>query len=205
VTSSQLTVAVCLRSPLMSEAVALLLEREPDLIGEAATPDTLGGCLRERDVGAVVVDAQAADRIRAELIGSLPVVLLGRRSSDAGPLRRVVTVPMDSPVADLLAAIRGVWSGTLIPSQPSAAGSNRGRRRTDARQWLTEREQTVVELLADGCGANQIAEAMDVSVHTVRTHVQNVLAKLGAHSQTDAVARARELGLLKRSSAEESS
>lgn len=189
----------------MSEAVARLLEREADLIGEAATPDTLGGCLRERDVGAVVVDAHAADRIQTDVIGSLPVVVLGSRGSDAGPLPQVVSVPMESQVTDLLAALRGVWSGTVIPSKPPTAGSNRGRRRTDARQWLTDREQTVVELLADGRGADHIAEVLDVSVHTVRTHVQNVLAKLDAHSQTDAVARARELGLLKRSATDESS
>ena len=42
----------------------------------------------------------------------------------------------------------------------------------------------------------EIARELSVSVHTVRTHIRHLFAKLGAHHRTDAVARARALGLL---------
>jgi LuxR family maltose regulon positive regulatory protein len=44
--------------------------------------------------------------------------------------------------------------------------------------------------------APEIARELSVSVHTVRTHVRHVCGKLGAHGRTEAVARARALGLL---------
>ncbi len=42
----------------------------------------------------------------------------------------------------------------------------------------------------------EIARELSLSVHTVRTHVRHLFAKLGAHARTEAVARARALGLL---------
>ena len=42
----------------------------------------------------------------------------------------------------------------------------------------------------------QIARDLSLSVHTVRTHIRHLFAKLGAHGRTEAVARARALGLL---------
>lgn len=55
---------------------------------------------------------------------------------------------------------------------------------------LTRRQTEVIRLLADGQGVEEIADSLNVSVHTVRSHVQNILAKLGVHSQVEAVARA---------------
>ena len=42
----------------------------------------------------------------------------------------------------------------------------------------------------------EIARELSLSVHTVRTHIRHLFAKLGAHARTEAVARARVLGLL---------
>jgi len=42
----------------------------------------------------------------------------------------------------------------------------------------------------------EIARELSLSVHTVRTHVRHLFAKLGAHGRTEAVARSRALGLL---------
>ncbi|HEX5200627.1 MAG TPA: response regulator transcription factor, partial [Actinoplanes sp.] len=61
---------------------------------------------------------------------------------------------------------------------------------------LTEREQTVLRLLAAGRSNQQIARELVVSLATVKKHVTHVLTKLGAANRTEATAHARELGLL---------
>lgn len=63
---------------------------------------------------------------------------------------------------------------------------------------LTRRELDVLALLARGHSNAQIAERLVVSPHTVRTHVQNILRKLGVHSKLGAVALALQLGLVQR-------
>lgn len=61
---------------------------------------------------------------------------------------------------------------------------------------LTERELEVLRLLAEGMDSRAIAEESGLTVATVRTYVQTILRKLGAHSRLQAVMRAQEFGLL---------
>jgi LuxR family maltose regulon positive regulatory protein len=61
---------------------------------------------------------------------------------------------------------------------------------------LTDRELTVVRLLATNLTAGEIAEELLVSVHTVKTHMRSIYAKLGAHRRGEAVDQARAGGLL---------
>jgi LuxR family maltose regulon positive regulatory protein len=61
---------------------------------------------------------------------------------------------------------------------------------------LSEREQEVLRLLAQGASNQEIAEQLVVTPATVKFHVSNILSKLQASNRTQAVARARSLGLL---------
>jgi LuxR family maltose regulon positive regulatory protein len=61
---------------------------------------------------------------------------------------------------------------------------------------LTEREMDVLRLLAQGLTSRQIAERLVVSEGTARWHVNNIIGKLGVHNRTQAVAAARQSGLL---------
>src|SRR5262245_10964485 len=61
---------------------------------------------------------------------------------------------------------------------------------------LTERELEVLAMLAAGTPNQAIAEQLFVTLFTVKKHVSHVLSKLGAANRTEAVARARELGLI---------
>ena len=54
----------------------------------------------------------------------------------------------------------------------------------------------MLRLLAAGAANQEIADTLVVSIHTVKTHVAHILAKLYATNRTEAVARAREYGLL---------
>jgi LuxR family maltose regulon positive regulatory protein len=61
---------------------------------------------------------------------------------------------------------------------------------------LSQGEIRVLRYLPTNLSAPEIARELSLSVHTVRTHVRHLFAKLGAHGRTEAVARARALGLL---------
>jgi two-component system, NarL family, nitrate/nitrite response regulator NarL len=59
---------------------------------------------------------------------------------------------------------------------------------------LTGREREVLSMLADGADNTRIGRALTISPQTARTHVQNILSKLGLHSRLEAVAFVRRLG-----------
>jgi len=61
---------------------------------------------------------------------------------------------------------------------------------------LSERELEILALIAAGDSNREIASRLFVSASTVKTHINNLYRKLGARSRTQAVARAREMGVL---------
>jgi DNA-binding NarL/FixJ family response regulator len=61
---------------------------------------------------------------------------------------------------------------------------------------LSERERTVLELMASGSTNPEIAEALHLSKHTVKEHTSGVYRKLGVRNRTEAVQRAQRLGLV---------
>ena len=61
---------------------------------------------------------------------------------------------------------------------------------------LTPRQMEVLDLLAEGRSAKEIGQSLYLSEATVRNHVRSLLQTLGAHSQLEALAKARKLGLL---------
>jgi DNA-binding NarL/FixJ family response regulator len=106
-------------------------------------------------------------------------------------------VRKDESLGYLLSVIRGVACGeTWLP--PSEAGDvmrlllrEHDRRRENERllATLTAREREVLGCLAEGAGRRDVvAEQLCLSVNTVRTHLQNLMAKLGVHSALEAVA-----------------
>ena len=61
---------------------------------------------------------------------------------------------------------------------------------------LSRSEVRVLRYLPTNLPAPEVARELSLSVHTVRTHMRHIFAKLGVHRRTEAVARARALGLL---------
>lgn len=63
-------------------------------------------------------------------------------------------------------------------------------------EQLSSRELAVLRLIARGCSNQEISEQLFISLHTVKTHASHINSKLGVERRTQAVARAKELGLL---------
>jgi len=71
-----------------------------------------------------------------------------------------------------------------------------GAQTAEAGAALTAREREVLRLMAQGLGNKGIAAALGTSAHTAKYHVASVLAKLDAHTRTEAVTRGLREGLL---------
>jgi len=59
--------------------------------------------------------------------------------------------------------------------------------KTNSSEALTEREQQVLAMMADGLANKEIASQLGISTHTVKFHISSILGKLGASSRTEAV------------------
>ena len=88
-------------------------------------------------------------------------------------------------VRQLLSRFRAAPS--VRPSQPRADGLV---------EHITERELEVLQLIAEGLSNQQIAGRLFLALSTVKGHNRIIFDKLGVQRRTEAVARARELGLL---------
>jgi LuxR family transcriptional regulator, maltose regulon positive regulatory protein len=91
--------------------------------------------------------------------------------------------------ASLISEILGLMSGHAPPADAAPLV-----------EALSESELRVLRYLPTNLRAPEIAAELFVSLNTIRSHMRNIYAKLGVHSRTDAVTRARELGLLSPSS-----
>jgi DNA-binding NarL/FixJ family response regulator len=109
---------------------------------------------------------------------------------------------------ELAEAIRAVAAGFQVtPADPAVAQGappeqppERSERDDHAElllRSLSEREREILDLLARGYSNRRIAEVCYLSLNTVRTHVQNVLVKLGVHSKLEAAALAVRQGLVR--------
>jgi DNA-binding NarL/FixJ family response regulator len=140
---------------------------------------------------------------------------------DAGTLELVRSLGVEVlSSADALASVVAAWDADDIASHERAARAlerardgeaviprrvgmrlvEHIRRQPEAtigmrpvRSPLTAREWEVVDLLCQGLGTDEMAEALVVSTETVRSHVKHILRKLGARSRAEAVAAAQEM------------
>ncbi|WP_031509280.1 response regulator transcription factor [Streptomyces megasporus] len=112
-------------------------------------------------------------------------------------------VAKDSSLSRLLQVVRGVLRGethlppALLTGVLRELTASRRHRSESERlvETLTPREHEVLRCMVAGLGRKAVAERLYLSPHTVRTHMQNVLGKLGVHSTLAAVALARRAGV----------
>ncbi|WP_375741545.1 LuxR C-terminal-related transcriptional regulator [Pseudomonas boanensis] len=98
-------------------------------------------------------------------------------------LREQLGARDSGPVRELLDLLPGAAHETLPEALVSEA--------------LSSRELAVLRLIAQGCSNQEISEKLFISLHTVKSHARHINGKLGVERRTQAVARAKALGLLR--------
>ncbi|MBN1139023.1 MAG: AAA family ATPase [Anaerolineae bacterium] len=96
--------------------------------------------------------------------------------------------------------IRPVYAGRLLAAFAKASAASIPRTSTASPspliEPLSERERQILQLIAAGLTNKEIAQKLVLSVGTVKVHAHNIYGKLGVTGRTQAIAKARELGLL---------
>jgi len=203
---------------LFREAVKAALEAEPDLEVVEEAKDGLEAVAKVERAG---VDVALLDAALPNCDGMRASALITEQS----PNCRVILFSEEEDETTLLAAVENGASGYLTKMSPldhlakMVRAVHRGetaipramvgtlltrllRRRADHDEALlqvsrlTPREMEVLALLADGGNNDGIAQRLVISPQTARTHVQNVLQKLGVHSRLEAAALVRRTGIL---------
>ncbi len=107
-------------------------------------------------------------------------------------------------VDEIIAAVRGLVEGETLLSEAEVVEMLRvanqareeSREARKAVESLTRRELEVLRALAEGLSNKEIAQKMHVSVETERTHMMNIMSKLGAHSRLQALLFAVRHGII---------
>ena len=200
------TLVIVDQRAMLTEALAFSLRTLGiEVVGIEPNIDRVVDLVRTHEPDAVLLGeraarAGAADRLlqsRPALKIILLVSELVNRSS--GFVHAVLS--RHSPLGDFAAGVHAVTRGTAVATRSSASGGSpedglgpRGNSR------LTKRELEVLALLTGGVNTRAMSCRLSISTNTVRTHIQHILVKLHVHSQIEAVAAAREQGLVSPSS-----
>jgi DNA-binding NarL/FixJ family response regulator len=160
--------------------------RAPDLQRRAAL------CRLVAEMGHVVVgEIDPADVVLSDgdcpLAEPRPAVTLGAHDYD-----RPGVLSRHASASQIDAALRGVAAGLIVRSPVSSDTGFGPMRERDYRALLTPRELEVLSAIAEGMTNKAIARRLDISLHTVKFHVESVFRKLGARTRTEAVAKASE-------------
>jgi two-component system, NarL family, nitrate/nitrite response regulator NarL len=202
------------------QALAFMLEREPGFevagqVGSLAEARELNGEVLEK-VEVAIVDLALPDGDGLDLIEDLSsqprtMTLVLSASLEPGRFARAVeagasgVLHKSTPIKDIVEAVRKLRAGEALLSPAEVVEMLRlvGRERQEehaARQAverLTPREKEVLQALAEGLESREIAEKLNVTVETERTHMVNILHKLGVHSRLQALVFAARYGVVR--------
>jgi DNA-binding NarL/FixJ family response regulator/signal transduction histidine kinase len=196
------------------EAIAAMFEREPDfaVVGQAGSLAQARGMLEGVDVA--ILDLGLPDGYAGDLIAELREASPGAQVLvlSASLNREELAQAVESGAAgalhknvhlhEVVDAVRRLRAGETLLSMDEIldllrhARSEREREQRDrqALDLLTPREREVLQGLADGLDSQAIADRLGVAIRTERNHVANILAKLGVHTQIQALVFALRYG-----------
>jgi DNA-binding NarL/FixJ family response regulator len=201
------------------DALAIRLRVEQDLavVAETNSAQLARRALAGRSTHLVLLDADLPEnsavafcaemtrRVQAPLVVMLSVASEAPRIVAAVRAGAVAWVRKDESIDHLLRVIRGVVSGeTWLPPTDLGLVLRQLIEEEDDRRdglellaALTPRERDVLFHVVEGAGRKEVADRLQLSTNTVRTHLQSLMAKLGVHSTLELAALARlRLGAL---------
>ena len=192
--------------PLLRKGIAALVNGEPDLklVAEASNGNEAIDAFRSHRPDVTLMDLQmpevdgidAIDRIRGEF-PEARIIVLTTYSGDTQVLRALKAgargyILKGHVHKELLDAIRAVHAGhKRIP--PEIAAQLAEHATDDA---LTEREIQILKLIAAGNANKHIADQLSIGEATVKSHVSNILSKLGANDRSHAVTIGLKRGMI---------
>lgn len=195
--------------PVVRAGLRMLLEASGiDVVAEAASGAEAIALARDLRPDLVLMDLQLGDGMdgvaATSALLALPtppqVLIVTTYDADADILRAVEAgaagyLLKDAPAADLVDAVERAARGETVLA-PAVADRLLARLRRPAPR-LSARETEVLRLVADGASNREVARALFLSEATVKSHLVHIFDKLDVDSRTAAVARAREVGLLR--------
>jgi DNA-binding NarL/FixJ family response regulator len=196
-----------------TDALAMRLEAEHDIdiVAAISTKSPAQSLLARGQADVVLLDGDFAGGLSVQICADIcgrdnaPQVVVLSESSDPVPIAAAIRagaaawVRKDGSMTYLLQVIRGVVNGeTWLPPQATRSvlkllmlDQDQKRKNGQMLASLTPREREVLACLAEGASRQDVAEMLQLSGHTIRTHLQNLMAKLGVHSALEAVALTR--------------
>jgi DNA-binding NarL/FixJ family response regulator len=213
-----ITVAMIEDHQILVDSLSLMLRYEPDIefLGSAGSLEKGRRLLTEYDPNVLLLDVGLPDGSGLDLIPEVNqlspetnIVVLTSLTDEATLMRVVDSgisgfVSKDSQLSDLLLTIRKAADGEIVMPTSLLVGllmrmpRDKAAAYQDDKGWerLTVREQEVLERLASGKTGDEIAEELHIAPLTVRTHIRNLMSKMGVHSRLEAVAFAMKNGLI---------
>jgi len=196
---------------LVRQGIRALLQTDSEFViaGEASSGSAAVVSVTRNAVDVLLLDVRMPDKNGIDVIRELaqkgelpPTLILTTFDDDASVIDGIRSgargfLLKDASFEQLASAIRSLASGgtAFQPATAERLFSAAPARTSDAHE-LTGRETEVVRLMAGGFSNKEIAHALGTAEGTIKNHVSNVLAKLGARDRTRAVLRALERGLL---------
>ena len=186
----------------------LALDPELEVVGEASNGAEGIEQVRKLNPGVVLMDLvmplmdgiTAIQNIRKEFpdveVIALTSVLEDEKVIGAVRAGAIGYLLKDTQADELCRAIKAAANGQVQLSPQAAERLMREIRAPDSPEKLTERETDVLRLLALGRSNKEIAGELVIGEKTVKTHVSNILMKLGLSSRTQAALHAVRIGLV---------
>ena len=197
----------------VADGLRALLEDESDLwvIGVAAGEAEALHIADQHPPDVALIDYRLPGGTGAEVAAAIrhrhpgtAILFLSRDDSDVAQLAALEAGAAGylfkwQAAEEVVDAVRRAARGeTLISSRDIARLLAMRRDTIHLRESLTGRELDVLRLMTHGVDSRRIAELLGIRYGTVRSHVRNLIAKLGAHSKLEAVTRGLDLGLVDR-------